>query len=400
MKIAILTTDGREYGHRYEEKEPFFGTAPAALLQGFAALPEVEVHVVSCAQQQMKSIAKLAENIYFHSLHVPKIGWMRTGFQGCIRAVRGKLREIRPDIVHGQGTERDCAVSAVFSGHPNVLTIHGNMRLVARADGARPLTYKWLAARLEHFTIPRSDGIVCITNYTRDAVASLARMTWVVPNAVDSTFFEVEHLPSPSVQILCVATVDGRKNQNALIRAVDTLRPQGNFELVFLGGVKRDNAYGREFLKLVEARPWCRYAGFADRNALRQYMASASGLVLPSLEDNCPMVILEAMAAGVPVAASRIGGIPELIRHGETRLLFDPLDESAMAAAMRSLLAIATPEMAARARSEALTRFHPRHIAERHVEIYREVLSQSERRSGESSLELKPSAKKNVGVGV
>ena len=65
---------------------------------------------------------------------VPKIGWMRTLFQGCVRATRKKIREIQPDIVHGQGTEADCAMSAVFSGFPNVLTLHGNMRAVARAN--------------------------------------------------------------------------------------------------------------------------------------------------------------------------------------------------------------------------------------------------------------------------
>ena len=80
-------------------------------------LPDVEVHVVSCTQQPMKSPIKLAENIFFHSLLVPKIGWLRTGYQGCIRAVRKKLRAIQPDIVHGQGTERDCACSYAVQRH-------------------------------------------------------------------------------------------------------------------------------------------------------------------------------------------------------------------------------------------------------------------------------------------
>ena len=376
MKIALLTTDNREPYREYQNEMPWFGTPPEALLQGFAKLPDIEVHVVSCAKNAMKSPAKLAENIFFHSLRVPWIGWLRTGYQGCIRAVRRKLREIGPDIVHGQGTERDCGVCAIFSGYPNVLTIHGNMRLVAQVNRARPFSYPWFAARLEYLTIPRSDGVVCITNYTREAVAPLARKTWVVPNPVDSAFFEVKRLPSPSVQILCVANVDQRKNQNALIRAVDTLHPQGNFELVFLGGANSESAYVHEFFKLVGARPWCRYVGFADRKTLREYFISASGLVLPSLEDNCPMVILEAMAAGVPVAAARVGGVPDLVRPGETGLLFDPLSEEGMAAAMRQLLRDRELTMAARAQGEARRRFHSEIIAARHLEIYREVLGQ------------------------
>jgi len=375
MKIALLTTDNREPFREYAKEMPWFGTAPEALLQGFAELPEVEVHVVSCTQQPMKSPEKLAENIFFHSLHVPKIGWLRTGYYGCIRAVRRKLRELGPDIVHGQGTERDSSISAVFSGYPNVLTIHGNMRLVAQALQARPFSFYWLAARLESFTLPRSNGVVCITNYTREGIGSLVRKTWVVPNAVDRSFFKIKHLPATPSRILCVGNVDRRKNQNALIRALDSLHARHGFELLFLGRINRAHAYSRDFLELIGTRPWCRYEGFTDRSALKKQLALASGLVLPSLEDNCPMVILEAMAAGVPVAAARVGGVPELVRHGETGLLFDPLNEKEMAAAVETLLTNTMEKIAANAREEALRRFYPEIIAKRHVEIYREVIA-------------------------
>ena len=197
MKIGFLTTDARESFPRCNPEWPCLGTAPEALLQGFARLPEAEVHVISCVQRPMRSPEKLADNIFFHCLHVPKTGWLRTGYQGCIRAVRKKLKAIQPDIVHGQGTERDCAISAVLSGFPNVLTVHGNMRLIARLNRARPFSYEWLAARLENFTLPRSGGVVCITNYTRDAVAGRVKKTWVAPNAVNAGFFDVQPEISP-----------------------------------------------------------------------------------------------------------------------------------------------------------------------------------------------------------
>jgi len=74
------------------------------------------------------------------------------------RAVRRKLKEIQPDLVHGQGTELDCAVSAVFSGFPNVVTIHGNMAELARQFRARVGSFYWLTARLENFTLKRTAG--------------------------------------------------------------------------------------------------------------------------------------------------------------------------------------------------------------------------------------------------
>src|ERR1035437_7770008 len=131
MRVAILTTDTREAIPGCTDPQPRIGIAPEALLQGFALLPEVEVHVVSCLKEPLRSVEKIAPNIFYHGVAVPRIGGLRTGYQGCIRAVQKKLKEIRPAVVHGQGTERYCAISAAFSGFPNVVTIHGNMRALA-----------------------------------------------------------------------------------------------------------------------------------------------------------------------------------------------------------------------------------------------------------------------------
>ena len=376
MRIALLTTDSREHFKEYENPQPYFGTAPQALLEGFAQCPEVEVHVVSCVRRALPAPEKLAPNIWYHALVVPPAGWMRTLYAGCIRAVRRKLREVQPDLVHGQGTERDCAITAIYSGFPNVLTIHGNMRLIAQVNGAKPFSYAWLNARLEAFTIPRSAGVVCITRYTQDAVRALAQKTWLLPNAVDGTFYDVAPAPEEPPVILCVGLVCHRKNQNRFIRALDSLAAQRRFRLVFLGHAPAD-AYGAEFRELVRTRSWCEHAGFADRAALRTWFARAAALALPSLEDNCPMAVLEAMAAGVPVIAANVGGVPDLIEDGRTGLFCDPLDDASMAAAIARVVD-APGEAAARAataRAEARRRFHPHAVAARHLEIYREVLA-------------------------
>jgi glycosyltransferase involved in cell wall biosynthesis len=378
MRIALLTSDSREVLRDYTPARPTFGTAPEALLQGFADPSAVEVHVISCLQQPVVSPEKLAENIWYHALHVPKIGWLRTGYQGCIRAVRTKLDELKVDLAHGQGTERDCAISAVLSGYPNVLTVHGNMRLIAKVNRSRPLTYMWLAAKLERFTIPRSRGVVCITRYTKEAVTNLARRTWIVPNAVDSSFFSLKAKPESLPLVLCVGSIVVRKNQNAFIRALDTLQQKIPFTLCFLGaaGGKGDD-YSEQFFREVQARPWCRYEGLADRVKLKSYFERASLLVLPSLEDNCPMVVLEAMAAGVPVAAAAVGGVPELITPERTGALFNPLDAESMRTAVEKILANTDfgQRVAKQASVEARQRFHPAVIAQRHIDIYREVLS-------------------------
>jgi glycosyltransferase involved in cell wall biosynthesis len=378
MRIAILTGDNREAYKDYSHPTPYFGTAPEALLQGFTALgQEVEVHVVSCLQEPAPSPEKIADNIWYHGLHVPKFGWLRTAYQGCVRATRKKLQEIRPDIVHGQGMERDCSLAAIFSGFPNVLTIHGNMRLVARLSKARPFSYLWLTAWLEGFTIPRSGGVVCITNYTREAVKDLAKRTWVLPNGVNWNFFECRPAPVDPPVCLCIGTIGMRKNQNAFIRALDPLAAKRKFKVIFLGSPDVGSAYSAEFMELVRSRPWCEFAGFANGyEKLKPYYEKASLLALPTLEDNCPMVVLEAMAAGVPVVAANVGGVPDLVQDGKNGLMCDSQSAESMSGAVEKILAEpeAARAMAAQARRDALERFHPAAVARKHLEIYRSVL--------------------------
>jgi glycosyltransferase involved in cell wall biosynthesis len=398
MRIAILTTDNREHFKDYGSPHPRFGTAPQALLEGLALLPELEVHVISCTQRDMSSPGKLSENIWFHSLHVPKWGWLRTGYQGCIRAVRKKLKEIQPDIVHGQGTERDCAMSAVLSGYPNVLTIHGNMRVHASRGGTRGRPYYKLAAFLEGYCLKRTGGVVAISRYTEDLVKDFTPRTWLLPNAVDPSFLslgkkrmdgnlkiEVRSLdqemgvPLDSRRkapvILVVANVDERKNQNAFIRALDPLAKRMRFEVRFFGGCGASD-YAREFRELIASRPWCHYGGMIGRRELRTQFEQADMLALPTHEDNCPMVVLEAQAAGVPVMASKVGGVPDLIDGITTGLFCDPRDPRTFVEGVERLLYDRdfARKIARHAHDDAAKRFHPRVIAKRHHEIYREVL--------------------------
>lgn len=378
MKVAVLATDNREHYKDYHTPAPHFGTAQEALFQGFAMLPEIEVHVVSCIRQKVGAPEKIAPNIFFHSLVVPKIGWIRTGFQGCVRAVRAKLAQIHPHVVHAQGTERECAVEAVFSGFPRVLTIHGNMRRVARVMQSRPFSYLWLMARLETWTVPRFDGVVCITRHTREQVSGLAKRTWLMPNAVDASFFDIVRRPRPVVpRLLCVGQVYEVKNQVRLVQALDTVAQEHKFVMEFVGEAKPEQPYAAKFLDLLKTRPWCVHAGFASRAVLKEKLSDATLLIQASLEDNCPMAVLEAMAAGVPVLASNVGGLPDLVEDGVTGFFCDPESVQSVSHGVERILSNlpSADVMGSTAKAMALRRFHPRAVAEGHVRIYQELLS-------------------------
>jgi glycosyltransferase involved in cell wall biosynthesis len=73
--------------------------------------------------------------------------------------------------------------------------------------------------------------------------------------------------------------------------------------------------------------PLAEFTGHLGGAALEKLISEASVVVAPSeCEENCPLSVLEAMAYAKPVIASRVGGVPELVRHGETGLLFHPSD--------------------------------------------------------------------------
>jgi glycosyltransferase involved in cell wall biosynthesis len=378
MKVVQLTTDAREHRKDYRNPRPYFGTAPEALLEGFQTMTEeVEIHVVSCLQKApVSSPDKLADNIYYHALKVPNIGWMKTGYLGCTKAVRRKLREIQPDLVHGQGTERDCSITAVRSGYPNILTIHGNMQMIAEFVRAKPFSYYWLAARLERYCLRNTHGVIAISKYTEANVSTLTRRAWLLPNAVHPSYFRVIRNEVQPRSIICAANIDARKNQIQLIHALEPLANHGKLTLRFAGAGNAKNSYFQRFTAEVASRPWCSYAGALNRTSLQAEMSRAQIAALPSLEDNCPMVVLEAAAAGVPMAASRVGGIPDLIQHKETGMLFDPCRVEDIRAAITSLLVEPNlaETLATRARREAVAKFSPLTVARKHLEVYREIV--------------------------
>jgi len=91
--------------------------------------------------------------------------------------------------------------------------------------------------------------------------------------------------------------------------------------------------------------------------------------------------VLEAMAAGVPVLASRVGGVPDLIVPEQTGLYCDPTRPDSFREGVAKLLGDRpwVRQLAAAAKAEALRRFHPQVVARKHLEIYREVLEEPRR---------------------
>lgn len=379
MKVVVLTTDNREPFKQYERPEPYFGTAPEALLQGFAQWPcEVEVHVVTCTRRPVRAPAKLADNIFFHSLVVPKIGWMRTLFQGCIRAVRKKVQEIQPDIVHGQGAETEAAIAAVFSGFPNVITIHGNMAELARLFQAPVGSYVWLAGKLETFALKRTAGVFCNSAYTESLVRPRAQKVWRVPNALRAEFFQpMPAVPPSRCQLLNVGVICPRKRQLELLGVVERLHSLGlDFHFHFIGETPAGDAYAQAFLEKI--RPW-QAAGVAshsppmDTARLMAEFDRSQALVHFPTEEAFGLVVAEALARGAKLFGARVGGIVDITAGVPGAELFEAADWDGLTGGLAAWMRDGFGRCAEGARI-LQERYHPQIIARRHLEIYREVL--------------------------
>jgi glycosyltransferase involved in cell wall biosynthesis len=387
LKVVQIIPDDRDMFRNYEFSEPNFGSAPTALFEGFAELNKsVEVHVISCVRKRMPAPTKLAENIFYHQVLVPG-GYRRTLFIQAVRQVRDKIRQINPDVVNGHGTEDYPALCAAYSGVPNCITIHGNMRAVARKLKYRPFPQMLITAGAEALALRKTDAVVCNSAYTEQCVGRLNRNKVRIPNAVRSSFFDLrpddgaevptsDLRPPTSVPILlCIGEIVPYKNQVGLIHALDELAVRETFRLSFVGRCKAKSAYGRRFLREVSARGWCEYLEPMGEDALKKMLSSCCGLIHPTLEDSFGLVVAEAQVMGVPVAGSSVGGIPDLIHDGETGFLFDASRPGNVCEKVRLLLA---PErrasVCANAQAVARTQYAPRRVAEMHLQLYAAIV--------------------------
>jgi N-acetyl-alpha-D-glucosaminyl L-malate synthase BshA len=109
------------------------------------------------------------------------------------------------------------------------------------------------------------------------------------------------------------------------------------------------------------------------RGHFEDLLSRADVFLLPSETESFGLAALEALASGVPVVASAVGGLPEVVRDGETGLLVPPADPEALARAVRALLHDETRRraMSERARADAVARFAPKPAVDRYEEVLR-----------------------------
>ena len=193
--------------------------------------------------------------------------------------------------------------------------------------------------------------------------------TAVIPNGLDLAAFAGRKAPDSVRTIVTVANLRPEKSHETLIAAASML--VGAYPaLRFL--VVGDGPRRRALEALAQARGLAAHMEFlGHREDVPAVLASADAFVLPSRSEAFPNGAIEAMAAGLPVVASAVGGLLDLIDHGRTGLLVPPTDPEALAGALRSL--IDDPDRAASIGRAARADVHQRYSFDRMIASFEDL---------------------------
>ena len=164
-----------------------------------------------------------------------------------------------------------------------------------------------------------------------------------------------------------------------LIRATATLAHEQPIQLVLAGSLD-DQQYVdqlRNEVERLDIKDLVRFPGVLDAESLRGELSRASMLVLPSYQETAPMVIQEAMAAGLPVIASKVGGTPYQVRDGKTGFLIDARDVQALTKRIGELLSNQAMRQSFGEAGNALAQkeYRAAAVAQKTIEIYRQIVS-------------------------
>jgi glycosyltransferase involved in cell wall biosynthesis len=259
------------------------------------------------------------------------------GKRRYLELLRRALSAGRPDVVYAHFLVPSGLIAALSSRAPLVVTAHGrDVRNVGAIPGVGAAT---------RLVVRRAAAVVAVSEYLRgelEAKVPEARgKTEVVSSGVDLEGFPLlERRDGPGPAFLCVGALTERKN---VVRLADAFATLGEGTLTFVGdGPLRAALAGRKNVSL---------AGAVRHDEVPGFVAVADVVCQPSLVEPLGQALLEAMACGRPVVATRIGGPPEFVRP-DTGVLVDPMDEADIASGLRRAASLPVPNRAARAAAE------------------------------------------------
>lgn len=245
------------------------------------------------------------------------------------------------DLVHTH-TPRSALVGRIASALAGVPLVH-HVHSPTSRDSTKSWT-NWVNAATERASLTAVAKLVCVSEalgrhmesdgFSRDRIA-------VVPNGVPAPeAIRSSKTPEFPWQLGMVALFRPRKGLEVLLEALARLRQSGlKVELKAVGPFETPEYEKtiRDLTKSLGLESAVQWVGFVDD--VNRELRKMDLMILPSVfGEGLPMVVLEAMAAGVPVVATRIDGLPEAIRHGIDGLLAEPESAESLAKEIEAIV--------------------------------------------------------------
>ena len=169
----------------------------------------------------------------------------------------------------------------------------------------------------------------------------------VVRCGLDGQYDESSTTPIPAEpRLVCVGRLCTEKGQVLLVEAASRLAARGIALQVVLAGDGQERGHIDALIRKHRLQEVVRVTGWISGAQVRRELLAARALVLPSLAEGLPVVIMEAMALGRPVLTTWVAGIPELVRPGETGWLIPPGDVDELARGMATIVSAPSSELA------------------------------------------------------
>ncbi len=262
---------------------------------------------------------------------------------------------------------------------PVITTLHGtDITLVGADRSYLPIT---------RYGIVQSDGVTAISHYLKKATKEIFQFDEiaVIPNFVCQT--DYQRMPNSSLRqslapeneplLVHVSNFRPVKRPVDCVEILARVLQKGiKTRLVMVGdGSERPNVEHRA--RCLGVFEQCSFVGKQPR--IVDYLSVSDVLLLPSEQESFGLAALEAMACEVPVIASRVGGIPEVVTDGETGFLSDVGDLEKMAADAANLLANEKlrTEMGKRARESAISLYRTDVVIPQYISFYEQVLAKN-----------------------
>jgi len=259
--------------------------------------------------------------------------------------IKELLKKEKPAILHLHSSKAGFLGSLAVDPQKTkiIYTVHG-----AVFEAPFKILSKKLFLWLEKLTAPKKRKIICVSQNDKNLwlknKAALEEKLVVVRNGLNLeniVFLEKEKarqdltLPQDAKIIGCIANFYPEKGLSYLIEAANILK-QKNIDPIF--ALIGDGKERKDLEEKIKKYHLENFLLLGRKSNAVQYLKAFDLLVLPSVKEGLPYVILEAMAAGLPIVASRIGGIPEMIEEGQNGFLTEPRDAQALAQKIAEIL--------------------------------------------------------------